>query len=452
MKGLRLLVVFAILCSSVAFSAEVPSTDLSITATRTVDITSQIVKASTEYEIKNNGKSAINSFLHGLSSTDNDKLAWILANLEKRDGKKLKTAKVEVQSASKGQVFYRVDLETPLDAGATVKVLVRTEVTQILKAHPATITQAENQFMLYNGNAYLESPYVLERQSTSVKVGSVKVVEFTPVEPSKHQGDTIKYGPYNKIAAYSTKPITVHYENNSPFLVIKSLNRWIEISHWGNIAIEDTIEIEHRGATLKGEFSRLDFQMDRRNGNQQPVVKHFKTQVPVSARDIYYRDQIGNISTSVVAKRANRIEVELRPRFPLFGGWKTNYILGYNIPTTGFLFSSGSDYALKIPFIDRIYDNAVIEKATVKIVFPEATRNVKLINPFSITQKPDEIHKTYLDTTGRKVVVLEKENLVNSHSQPITAYYEFDRISMLKEPLLVAAAIFVVFASLKICF
>lgn len=58
--------------------------------------------------------------------------------------------------------------------------------------------------MLYNGNAYVESPYVLERQSTTIKVGSVKVIEFTPVDPAKHQSDTIKYGPYNKIAAFST--------------------------------------------------------------------------------------------------------------------------------------------------------------------------------------------------------------------------------------------------------
>ncbi|KAI6191093.1 Dolichyl-diphosphooligosaccharide--protein glycosyltransferase subunit 1 [Aphelenchoides bicaudatus] len=433
---------------SLAYAAEVPSADLSISVVRTVDITTQIIKATTEYEIKNNGKSSVSSFLHGLSVEEDKQLALILANAEKRDGKKLKTAKVEVQSAPKTQAFYRVDLETPLAAGATAKVVVRTEVTQLLKAYPATIVQAENQFMLYSGNAYLESPYVLERQSTSIKVGSSKVVDFTQTDPSKHQGDSIKYGPYSKISAYSTSPITVHYENNTPFLVVKSLERFITISHWGNIAVEDTIEIEHRGAVLKGEFSRLDYQMDRRNTNQQPVVKSFKTQIPVSARDIYYRDQIGNISTSIVYKRANRIEVELRPRFPLFGGWKTNYILGYNIPTNGFLFASGSEYALKIPFVDKVYDNAVIEKATVKIAFPEASRNVRLTNPFP----PDEVYATYLDTTGRKVVVLEKENVVNAHSLPITAYYEFDRISMLKEPLLVAGALFVVFVSLKLCF
>jgi oligosaccharyltransferase complex subunit alpha (ribophorin I) len=155
---------------------------------------------------------------------------------------------------------------------------------------------------------------------------------------------------------------------------VKSLKRWIEISHWGNIAVEDTVEIEHHGAVLTGQFSRLDFQMDRRGAASQPAVKQFKTYLPVSAVDIYYRDEIGNISTSAVTTRTNRVEVELRPRFPLYGGWKTNYILGYNVPSAGFLHSSGSDFALKIPFIDRLYDNAVIEKATVRIVLPEASR------------------------------------------------------------------------------
>jgi oligosaccharyltransferase complex subunit alpha (ribophorin I) len=201
---LRLSVLTLLVFAVLAFAVEVPSKDLEISATRTIDITSQIVKATTEYDIKNNGKSAINSFLHGISTDENAHLSWILANLEKRDGKKLKTEKVDVQGAPKSQTFYRIDLGTPLQAGATVKVVVRTEVTQSLKPYPATITQADNQFVLYNGNAHLESPYVLERQSTSVKVGSVKVVEFTQIESNKHQGDSIKYGPFNKVAAFST--------------------------------------------------------------------------------------------------------------------------------------------------------------------------------------------------------------------------------------------------------
>ncbi|KAI6206059.1 Dolichyl-diphosphooligosaccharide--protein glycosyltransferase subunit 1 [Aphelenchoides besseyi] len=442
-KVMRLIAVFA-LVFVVVWAAETPSNDLGITATRTVDVTSQIVKTTVEYEIKNNGKSPVNSFLHGISSKDHEKLAWIGANWEKRDGKKLTVSKVDVASGPKDTIYYKIDLITPIDAGETGKLVLRLELTQTLRAYPKQITQLENQFMVYDGNAYLNSPYTVDKQTTSVKVGSVKVIDFTPIDPAKHQSDSIKYGPYSKIAPGTNKPITVHYENNSPFVVITSLNRWIEVSHWGNIAVEDTIEIVHRGATLKGQFSRLDFQMDRR-GNNQPVVKQLKTQIPVSARDIYYRDQIGNISTSIVTKRANRVEVELRPRFPLFGGWKTNYVLGYNVPSIGFLHSSGSDYALKIPFIDRIYDNAVIEKATVKIVLPEASRNFKVASPFPIKQKADEVHKTYLDTVGRTVIVIEKENLVNSHAQPITVYYQFDRIMLLREPLLAVAAFFLLF-------
>lgn len=35
------------------------------------------------------------------------------------------------------------------------------------------------------------------------------------------------------------------------------------------------------------------------------------------------------------------VEVELRPRFPLFGGWKTKYTIGYNVPSYQYLFNSG---------------------------------------------------------------------------------------------------------------
>jgi len=35
------------------------------------------------------------------------------------------------------------------------------------------------------------------------------------------------------------------------------------------------------------------------------------------------------------------VELELRPRFPLFGGWKTNYYIGYNVPSYQYLYHTG---------------------------------------------------------------------------------------------------------------
>lgn len=144
--------------------------------------------------------------------------------------------------------------------------------------------------------------------------------------------------------------------------------------------------------------------------------------------------------------RFDSVEVELRPRFPLFGGWKTHYVLGYSIPTTDFLLHDGSDgFVLKINFIDHIFDDAVIDSAVVKIVLPEGSKDIRLKLPFMTKRHADERHYTYLDTTGRPVVVLSKENLVEDHIQQLEVHYRFNKMLMFQEPLLVAVALLLLF-------
>ena len=47
---------------------------------------------------------------------------------------------------------------------------------------------------------------------------------------------------------------------------------------------------------MQGAFSRLDFQ--RNPNSQRNAVKQFETHLPAAAADVYYRDVIGNVSTS----------------------------------------------------------------------------------------------------------------------------------------------------------
>lgn len=35
----------------------------------------------------------------------------------------------------------------------------------------------------------------------------------------------------------------VHFENTRPFLNVDHVRRWIEVSHWGNIAVEVRVVI-----------------------------------------------------------------------------------------------------------------------------------------------------------------------------------------------------------------
>ena len=77
-------------------------------------------------------------------------------------------------------------------------------------------------------------------------------------------------------------------------------------------------------------------------------MKSFKVALPAAARDVYYRDVIGNISTSNMQIQEEAVEVELRPRFPLFGGWKTQYYIGYNVPSYEYLFSRGKSACIYV--------------------------------------------------------------------------------------------------------
>lgn len=49
--------------------------------------------------------------------------------------------------------------------------------------------------------------------------------------------------------------------------------------------------------------------------------------------DIYYRDNIGNVSTSVTRHSLHGVELSLLSRFPMYGGWKNAWYQGYNLPT-----------------------------------------------------------------------------------------------------------------------
>jgi oligosaccharyltransferase complex subunit alpha (ribophorin I) len=208
--------------------------------------------------------------------------------------------------------LYRIELPNDLRAGQTITLEIEVAHAHALRLYPTEITQAERQLVLYKTNAYYYSRYTTQTQKTTVTLPTDRAESYTQTpKPVAKSEQTITYGPYENIAALTRNDISLHYENNNPFLTVSNLKRWIEVSHWGNIAVEETIDVYHSGAKLKGSFSRLDFQ---RRQDSYSAVKTF--------REI--QDQF---------------EVEIRPRFPLYGGWKTHYILGYNVPSYQYLFN-----------------------------------------------------------------------------------------------------------------
>jgi len=434
-------VILIIKCNAATFDSVNP--DITVRSVdRSIDLASQLVKISHKLTLHNSGKGAVKSILFAVEPEVKDSLSYIGAQTGETSKTSLKLFETKVQG-SVTNAFWRIEMKDALKPGETAVVDVETTSTHLLTPHPASITQKEKQLVLYHGSHYFYSPYRVAKQTTVVNLGTRNIESYTKLKPVSQTDSTITYGPYENIPPYSVDKMSLHYENNAPFLTITNLERVIEVSHWGNIAVEETIDLKHCGATLKGPFSRYDYQREAQSGVSS--VKSFKTILPAAATDAYYRDEIGNISTSHMKILSDSVELDLRPRFPLFGGWKTHYVIGYSVPSYEYLFNGGDDYLLKMRFLDHVFDDMVVDEVTTKIILPEGSQDIHLTTPYSVENLPSSLHFTYLDTKGRPVVIVRKKNLVENHIQDFELQYKFPRILMLQEPFLVVLAFYLLF-------
>ena len=125
---------------------------------------------------------------------------------------------------------------------------------------------------------------------------------------------------------------------------------------------------------MKGHFSRVEYQRNPQTVREGDVILGLQTQLPKLAQDIYYRDEIGNISTSTISHQPDNILLTLKPRFPIFGGWTTTYYIGYNAPLNQFLRRvAGTDkYILKVPVVVPMKETSY-DRVDINVVLPEGT-------------------------------------------------------------------------------
>jgi oligosaccharyltransferase complex subunit alpha (ribophorin I) len=356
----------------------------------------------------------------------------------------------EIQGAAQGSVHYEVVLDKPL-AGTPVNITVSAVFTHSLVPHPASLKQHEHQRLVYKGDLALYSAYPTTRQITTVLLPLPGRIESkTEREPVAVSQQNITYGPFENIAPFTIDELAVHFWSNSPLLTITRMEREIEVSHWGNLAIEEHVWIQDDGAELKGPFSRFEYQ--RTPSSTPSIVAQFEQLLPPGASDIYYRDDVGNISTSEVLPYDDQetgvsgVRLVLTPRFPLFGGWKTAHYIGYNLPLGKYLSrSSISSLRLAAPFAVN-FSNAVIDHLVVRVILPEGSSDIQFSAPFPVSQSMD-VRKSYLDAFGRPVLVLEAHNIITNHNKDLIVTYSFNPLALFVEPVMLIAGFAALFAA-----
>lgn len=138
---------------------------------------------------------------------------------------------------------------------------------------------------------------------------------------------------------------------------------------------------------MKGHFARIEHlrQQVQPQSAQPYILKDVVVNLPSNVRDPYYYDTIGNVSTSrfrpattrnVAGKKSSPLErlssLELRPRYPLMGGWNYTFTLGYDMPLEDWASYDAAQgaYVVAIPFLTAI-PGAAYDDVEVKVVLPE---------------------------------------------------------------------------------
>merc|ERR1740139_882889 len=85
-----------------------------------------------------------------------------------------------------------------------------------------------------------------------------RIVSYEEADGFKVVEQGIKYGPFMEVEPLAFELIRLTFTYEDPFLLLKESKREIEISHWGNIAVEEWYDLRNIGATLLGEYSRID--------------------------------------------------------------------------------------------------------------------------------------------------------------------------------------------------
>jgi len=359
--------------------------------------------------------------------------------------------------------YLRIRLPKPLAPGAQQTLGISYYLLKAYQPLPAAIKQDESQFLQFSFSAYCPSAYSTTKQKTEVKFPGGSIPDYTRLPGSgevaefpQKQGSKLTYGPFGEKPAGAIEPVSVRFEFNKPVTHVSRLERDVEVSHWGgNVAFEERYELYHRGANLSSLFNRVKWQQSQYHQSATTwALKEMKFPLRVGSADPYYTDVIGNVSTSRFRSNKREALLEIKPRYPVFGGWKYPFTVGWNSDAKNFLRrTAAGGFVLNVPFLEgpRQPEGIEYEQVQVRVILPEGAENVKFhtsIPTQSITAADVEIHRTFLDTLGRTALVINARNLVDDlRDRELVITYDYPLTATLRKPLIVFASAITVFVS-----
>lgn len=427
-----------------------------ISIERSLDLRNNLMEASTKIKIKANNYNPIDVYRYLLMrNTTNNLLhieAYMIINDDSLDYDydsssliKLNLTHVNHMPSIDHLSFIDISFKNdPLNYNEERLILILEYYQYQLDLLPKEILLVESQYALYHGTYNLVSNYPSLSQSTSFELpvydGNPDILTYTKTDSSINKGKLVYTLP-NKVPPFTIYPISIHFRIDTALYEFPLSEKVVDVSHWGSINVEEKIEILNKGARLKGEYGRVDLGRGGRSS-----IKGLEGRLPLRSNSLWYRDEIGNISSSQGERMYDDVKMGLTFRFPLVGGWENSFSIGYSLPSKFHIKDYKNDtYRLEINY-GNSFDNVKSNLYVMTINLPE---NVNVIDVFLPTDEDYEvtIGKTYsiLDSYGRVSVEVRMKNAFYIHNDMnIEILYTYSSVWMIYKPVLLSIFIFMI--------
>ncbi|KAF9580756.1 proteasome regulatory particle base subunit [Lunasporangiospora selenospora] len=344
---------------------------------RTLDLSKPLVREITSAALQNVAEQNVTDYYFPVDQVYTFNLAHISAE-NRKTKESLKVIK-DTEFYDSEYQYYQIKLVEPLAPGEKIQITVKAVYTGMTRPFPTHARQDEKQQFVYFGNPFALTAYPTTKQKTTVITPNsvLEVFEHPPESTPEIKNNQVILGPYHDVKPLEHGIFEIQYQLSGPIYHVRHLLRDIEVSQWGdNLAVEEHYNLVNKGALLKGQFSRVDYQKNPAGIRDGNGILGLQTRLPKQAAEIYYRDEIGNISTSALVHQPKEVLLNLKPRFPIFGGWNTTFYIGYNVPLKNYLrqvANANNKYVLKVPFVVPMMETTY-EDVLVRVVLPEGSK------------------------------------------------------------------------------
>ncbi|RLV93869.1 Dolichyl-diphosphooligosaccharide--protein glycosyltransferase subunit 1 [Spathaspora sp. JA1] len=335
-----------------------------------------------------------------------------------------------------------------------------------LHAVPREISMDTVQTLLYKTNKFPLSPYPISEYTllfqglTKGEEYTIDGVDFVTENPPALGGPDVNpdqgivsFGPITgKIAPFTVVPLGLKYDHNRPLTKVSNLYRsiWIPASDVNRLSVEEYYELTNSGANLNSGFNRVEWMKGRFDSIRNHwALSHleFPLSKDRNMTDYYFTDKVGVVSTHKLIDKY----LVLKPRFPLFGGWKYNFTLGWTEPLDLFLHklhNSTDEYIIRAPLLNTLRDSSY-DSVYLQFYLPENSEFLEISSPIAYDSLEVDNELSYLDVSkGHVKVTIGYKNLVDDlYKLDVFVKYKYTQFDYYKKVAKISGLIFLALIS-----